>query len=167
MCNEANFDAMVLAAQPGQREEKKRLRELALDRGHAHRHVEHEEDDGVARLALPRAKLVEAEIVVDEGRRIGLDRPSLQRLLERQAAIEASPDTAPARALADDLRLVDSDARGRAKLGELELLGEPIDQVIHLQLELQTEAAVFVPSASFASAFVLREIAGRPQRISR
>src|ERR1700746_1141405 len=97
---------------------------------------------------------MEPKIVVDERCGVDLDRPPLQRLLERASSIEPGPDAASARAFANDLLVFDRGAGLRAEIRKLELVGEPIDDVGNLAFEQQPEIAAVLAALAFAAAAV-------------
>src|SRR5690242_718073 len=109
---------------------------------------------------------MEAQVVVDEWRRIVLDRSPLQGLLDGAPAVQPRPDATPPGALADDLLVLDRGAGLGPQIGKLELVAQPVDDVVDLELEQQLEIAALVAAFAFAAATVHARI-GRTQRVAR
>src|SRR5439155_26149890 len=140
--DEARLDPLLLAAQTLQGEEEEGLRKLPLDGRHAGRHVEPEHHHGVGGPAWSLLQLTEAQVVIDEWHGLRLDRAPLHRFLDREPPVEPRADAALADAFAHDLVLVDGSARLGFEIGQLELLPQPVDEIIELELDHQLEFAL-------------------------
>src|SRR5918998_4147 len=100
---------------------------------------------------MPAHELAEAEIVIGEGCRIDLDRAPTDRLLHGASAIEPRAHAALVPAFADELVVFDAPRVFRLQVRELELLPQPVEDV--LDLELEHELKVALAAACFAAAF--------------
>src|SRR5690606_4583906 len=150
--DEDGLEVRVLPAQALDGPEEERLCEPAVPLGHAGRDVHGEEDDRLGRRALTDDELAVAEIVVRERRPVALDRAPLDRLLHRAATVEARPHAAAVPTLPRVVLLAHRAALHR-QVRQLQLLPEPIDDVVYLELEHELVAAVLV--AAFALAVAL------------
>ena len=78
----------VLAPQARRHPEEKGLGQLPVTLGHAARDIQQEKHHRTHRRLTAARELPEAQILIDECRRIGLEGAPLGRFLERAAAIE-------------------------------------------------------------------------------
>ena len=122
---------------------------------HARGDVHREEHDGLRRGALAHRELPIAQVVVGERRRILMDRTPLDRFLQRAPPVEPRAHAAPAPALARVVVLAHRAALD-LEVRELQLLPEPIDDVVDLELEHELVAALVVAALAFARVAVRR-----------
>src|SRR5205814_4509636 len=76
------------------------------------------------------------------GDRVVLDGAALHRLPDRAAAIEPGGRAAPVPALAHVVGIVERRRASRLELGELQLLPQPVDDLVDLQLDHEADLAV-------------------------
>src|SRR5262245_41472742 len=160
----------VLAADALQGEEEELLREPPLRVVHAAGDVEREDHRRVDRRARALDELAEAQVVVDDGDGIVLDVPALDGFLERPPPVEARSRAALVPALAHEIGLVHRRRAARLELGELQLFPQPVDDLVDLQLDHETDLAVAGPAlarigAGFASR--LQDFAGLAAPLAR
>src|SRR5512145_199423 len=142
MREEERLDLGVLAADALQREKEKLLGEAALRLVHAARDVEREHDRGVGRRQGAAVELAEAKVVVDDGERVVLHRMALGGFLERAPAVEARARAALVPAFADVVGLIQRRRALGLEVRELELLPQPVDDLIDLELDHEADFAV-------------------------
>src|SRR5690606_1210850 len=163
MRDEDRLERAVLAPQALHDPEEERLRELAVALGHAARHVEQEEHDGVHGRLPALRELTEAQVLVSEGRDRAFGAAPLHELLERAAPVEARARAAPVPSLARPVGFLGR-ADARLQVRKLHLLPEPADDVVDLDLEEQLQLAFLAPAGTLARALIARR---RAEHIAR
>src|SRR6185295_10464854 len=124
------------------------LREAPLGVVHAARDVEGEDHRRVHRRAGALHQLAEAQIVVDDGDGIVLNASTLDGFLDGPSAIETGAGAALVPALAHVVGLVHRRRAPRLELGELQLFPQPVDDLVHLELDHEADFAL--PGAALA-----------------
>src|SRR5438105_6495349 len=176
MREEHRLDLGVLAADALQREEEELLREPPLRFVHRARDVEREDHRGAGGGRGPAHELPEAQVVVHQRDRLvvdrrGLDGVALHRLLHGAPAVEARARAALVPAFAHVLVLVHGSGALGLELGELQLLPEPVDDLVDLELDDEADLAFAgAPLAPLRVAFLapgLQDVAGLALALAR
>src|SRR5574341_426708 len=139
---EHRLDLGVPAPDPLQREEEELLREAPLRLVHAARDVEREDHRGARRRRRALVQLAEAQVLVDDGDGAFVEGFPLDRFLQCAPSVEAGAGAALVPALAHVVGLVQRRGAPGLELRELELLPEPVDDLIDLELDDELDFAV-------------------------
>src|SRR5688572_1281526 len=153
--DEHGFQVRVLTTQALHDPEEKRLRELAVVLRHARRHVHREIDDGLRGRPAAHRELAVAQVVVRERRSFVLHGAALDRFLQRAAPVEPRAHAAAAPAFARVIVVLDG-PRLDLQVRQLQLLPEPVDDVVDLELQDELVAALLVAARALRRRSVAR-----------
>jgi len=148
--HEHDVYGVIFAAQPGRHPKEKSLGQLPIALRHAAGDVEQEKDHGAHRRLAASRELAESQILIGEGRRVRVLGAAFDRFLEGTPAIQAGARPAPVPPLAFPFGFLGS-SDPWLQIGELHVLPEPLDDVVHFELEQEFGAASLFSAGAFLS----------------